>query len=107
MRSRPTNDKRERRTLAEEEFFGAEFFDGVVGFGGCSNSKFLGGFAHVGCGCGDGGVEFGLGGESGCLRRRWLKGSRQLWWRGPGGRPFDFGAEAPALGMTGFVGWRE
>ncbi len=32
----------------EEEFFGAEFFDGVSEFGGFFEFEFFGGFAHVG-----------------------------------------------------------
>ena len=35
-------------TLAEEEFFGAEFFYGVAEFGGFFEFEFFGGFAHVG-----------------------------------------------------------
>ena len=42
-----------RPFLAEEEFFGAEFFDGVSEFGGFFEFEFLGGFAHVGFQLGD------------------------------------------------------
>ena len=57
--------------LAEEEFFGAEFFDRVAEFGGLFEFEFFGGFAHVGFEVGDVGVEFLLGGEVGaCLRLR-------------------------------------
>ena len=54
-----------RMTLAEEKFFGAEFFDGVAEFGGFFEFEFLGGFAHVGFEFGDVDVEFLLGGEVG------------------------------------------
>jgi len=46
--------------LAEEEFFFAEFFDGVAEFGGFFEFEFLGGVAHVGFEFGDVGIEVGL-----------------------------------------------
>ena len=45
--------------LAEQEFFGAEFFYCVAEFDGFFEFEFFGGFAHVGFEVGDVGVEFG------------------------------------------------
>jgi len=43
-----SSDSGKNCRLAEEEFFFAEFFDGVAEFGGFFEFEFLGGFAHVG-----------------------------------------------------------
>ena len=56
---------RQRHELAEQEFFGAEFFDGVAEFGGFFEFEFLGGFAHVGFQFADVGVQLLLGGGFG------------------------------------------
>ena len=43
-------------TSFEQEFLGAELFDGVAEFGGFFEFEFFGGFAHVGFEVGDVGV---------------------------------------------------